>query len=172
MKLLADEAHSRAIGPFENRTVESYISIKKEAKDLIKEFRELAKESLTGRERSVLRMKFSLEEKVKLREIDEQLKKDIRELNAARIANLSNAMNMENDLDDKIRDGNLSVKDAMKELREEYRNKTKEEKEGIKEKLKDSIEERRKIEERFKAKRISVVFVSSSTNTNCPFINW
>src|SRR3989344_5727618 len=120
LEILKEE--SKIIPDNREEAVQKFVDIKKEARDLIKEFRESVRELTTENERSEIRVKFSsIREDEELISLNEQIREAIKELHKKRVENVLNSLNVEDgELLAKIQSGEITVEELREKLREHY----------------------------------------------------
>src|SRR3989344_9433419 len=120
LEILKEE--SKIIPDNREEAVQKFVDIKKEARDLIKEFREAARKLTTESERSEIRIKFSgIRDSEELISLNEQIRETIKELHKKRVENVLNSLNVEDgELLAKIQSGEITVEELREKLREHY----------------------------------------------------
>ena len=120
LEILKDE--SKIIPDNREEAVQKFVDIKKEARDLIKEFREDVRELTTESERSEIKVKFSgIREDEELISLNEQIRETIKELHKKRVENVLDSLNVEDEeLLAKIQSGEIPVEELREKLREHY----------------------------------------------------
>ena len=141
------EAEIDALGTkSRNETVREFIRIKMEAKNLTKEFRQTARTLLNASDNSALRMRFSELDRDELEELKNRIRERHREFNSERLADLIEKLGIDGDeIVQKYENGEITLEEALKMVKEEFRNKVDEEKARVRERLRNESEE---IEER------------------------
>jgi len=155
LKLLADEAHQEAVNStFENKneSVQKFIEIKRDAKDLIKEFKNLTKRVLTPEDKREIAKRMSEINTNEIKALREQIKEQIRMLNAHRAEKILEKIG-KNDTEtvDKIRRGEATKQEAMQKIKEHYSDFSNTQKQTLRRELQD---ERQKMME-WKMQRIA-----------------
>src|SRR3989338_6388134 len=120
LEILKEE--SKIIPDNREEAVQKFVDIKKEARDLIKEFRESVRELTTENERSEIRVKFSsIREDEELISLNEQIREAIKELHKKRVENVLDSLNVEDEeLLAKIQSGEITVEELREKLRTHY----------------------------------------------------
>ncbi|MEK6854915.1 MAG: hypothetical protein AABX73_01705 [Nanoarchaeota archaeon] len=159
LRLLGDEAGRIYNNETANVTVQHFIDIKKDAKALVKEFRKKARLLLSEGDKNALRLKFSEIDRAELKELHGQISEQRRLLNAERARRVLAASGAENeDILRKIKDGEISKREALEQLKTEIKIMKDEEKDRLKEKLREEENKRRELKDKivseFKEKRL------------------
>ena len=123
LKVLADEAGELAKSDVAgDRAVEKYLEIKRSAKELVKQFREIAKDALKESDKSALRRRFGEIERDMLKEINDEIREIIREHNVQKVREHLREMGIEREeIIKKIESGELNASEIRLRLREELR---------------------------------------------------
>ena len=141
------EAEIDALGTkSKNETVRGFIRIKMEAKNLTKEFRQTARPLLNASDNSALRVKFSELDRDELDELKNRIRERHREFNSERLGDLIDKLGIDGDeIVQKYENGEITLDEALKMVKEEFKGEVEEERERIRERLMNGSEE---IEER------------------------
>jgi hypothetical protein len=143
MKLLSTEASEVSAGVSED-AIQSFIDIKKDASDLVLEFREKASVMLTDEDRETLRLRFNEANRAEVDRLREQVQEKRRALNAERAQKMLNDMGIQDDeLVGQIRSGEMDALQVREKLREHYDGAGERDKIQLREKISEQIRERR-----------------------------
>lgn len=121
--------------------VQKFVDIKKEARDLIKQFRELVREMSTESERANLRTKFSeIRENAELTALNERIKEARKELHKNKVKNALDFMGVtDEELLAQIESGEIAVNELREKLKGHYASLS----EDVKIKTKDKLRKAR-----------------------------
>ena len=144
LRLLIKEIDELIENPLnKEEMVDRFLHIKKEAKGLMKEFRELAGQYLDGNEKGQLRSRFNEVKRAELDSIRDQILQERRELNAERAEKILEHMGIDDDeLLESIKNGELTEEEIGRKLREYYNNLTPEQRQTLKQKIRGEMDDR------------------------------
>jgi len=146
IKLVKEEID--ALDPASETAVKNFVSIKDDIKDLNKQFRDAAKPLLTAEDKKAIRE--AVKESEEITSVNEEIKAEMRELNAARVEQMLEKMGVSDpDLIAKIKAGETTPGEVRKALKTHYKELPKEDKKAIKEKLRESREEKRSLRKKY-----------------------
>lgn len=125
-------------------SVKVFVEIKADAKDLIKQFRDISKALLSEEDKRELKMKFDNIDKTKLEEVKRRIEEKRRMLNADRAKKVLDRMNVsDEELIAKIRSGEVGSSQLKLRLLERYDGLDVSAKESIRIRMKEQFEQRR-----------------------------
>ena len=141
--VLKEEAF--ALDPDDENSVDEFVRIKKDLKDVAAEFRKIAAQMVTLADRRELDtlVRDALNDSEDLADLQDEIIKARNAVNAQRVRNMLQRMGFDNDeLITKIRQGKISEKEIAKALRERYKKLPPKKKEIARKKLAEQIKER------------------------------
>lgn len=142
MKALKTEVQNA--DPSAEDAVQVFVDLKKDARDLSKKFRDAARALIKEDKRAAIKEKIkNLENK----ELKEKVRAKIRAFNAQRMQDLYSTLGLGEDIVEKIRNGNMTAKEARDQMKEALKTMTKEEMSELYQQMKE-----KKIERRVEAK--------------------
>ncbi len=112
------QAAQASVGTDNQIDVETFVTIKKDARGLIKQFREAAKDIVTKEDREAIKRARENADKSELTDISERIETERKEHRANRLADsLERTGVADAELIEKVRAGTISIEDARKEIR-------------------------------------------------------
>ncbi|MFH1290377.1 MAG: hypothetical protein ABIH92_03135 [Nanoarchaeota archaeon] len=123
--------------------VEEFIAIKKDAKELVAEFREKASGMLTEEDKTALRLRFNEMNQAELDQLRNQVREQRRMLNAERTERMLQAMNAQDEeLVGKVQSGEMTAEQVKEKLKEHYVNAGEEDKAQLRNTVRNSVNAR------------------------------
>ncbi len=147
LEVLADEAHAAALGTNESskaESLQSFLEIKSESIDLVKEFRDLSKELIPPGERDGLKSKINKINKEEFQEISNQIRAEIKVVNAKRVRDVLGEEGGE-EIAEKIESGKLSVVEARNEIKEKIVESGEQKREELRNEIREKVREQKEV---------------------------
>jgi len=157
MKVLKDEVS--ALDPSSETAVDDFVNIKRDIKDLNKQFKRIASPLLSADDKQAVRD--AIKDNEELASLNQEIRDALRELNANRVGKALDRMGVEDpELIDKIKSGDATPEEVKNGLRNAFGQLDPEEKEAAKQRFKETIrnrkELRKKVAEKVKMEHLAV----------------
>ncbi|MFH1332734.1 MAG: hypothetical protein ABIH53_00665 [archaeon] len=120
--------------PAAEDAVQTFVDLKKDARDLCKQFRDAAKPLIPEEKQEQLREKIR---KMEHKELKEKIKAKIRAFNSHKMQNFYGVLGLEEDIVEKIINGEITAKEAKEQMKEKLKSMTKEERKEAYQQLKE-----------------------------------
>ncbi len=123
-----------------SETARQFVELKNDAIELTKQFRAKARMLVGKEEASDIRLKIKVKSNSEMKELNERIRIEARESNAERLKKIFEAIKVRNDaLEDRVRSGNATVSDVIRELQIQLNDLKREQKESAFEEMKEDI---------------------------------
>lgn len=140
---------SRDIRESQDMSAEKYAELRVESVQLISEFKRLTWNNTNVEEREEIRKLLSELDDSPISELKEEIKTFIREYNAEKVKEIMEKLGERRaEIEQRIRDGDMTATEARERIREEYSKLTEEEREAAKLKLEEAIKQAKEIREK------------------------
>ncbi|MFZ5955683.1 MAG: hypothetical protein ACOYT4_04615 [Nanoarchaeota archaeon] len=140
MSVLLNESKSINTGASNDEIVQNFVDIKEDAISLRKEFKEKAEVYLDSSDKEALVKELKEIDRTELQEYNDQIKEKIRAFNSERVGKLMDLTGIQIEgLEDKIKNGEINSVQALKQIRNEYKVMSNEEKNQVKNNFKNNV---------------------------------
>lgn len=148
-RLSAIVSASRDMRENEDMSAEKYAELRVESVQLISEFKRITWNDTNAEERDEIRQLLSELDDTPIKELSDEIKEYIKEYNAEKVKEIMEKLGERKaEIEQRIRDGEMTATKARERIREEYYKLSEEEREAAKLKLEEAIEQAKEIRER------------------------
>ena len=145
IEVLKDEVS--ALDPSSETAVDDFVNIKRDIKDLVKQFKKIASPLLSAEDKQAIRD--AIKDNEELTELNQRIRNALRELNANRVGKALDRMGVEDpELIEKIESGEATPAEIKAALKAAYKGLSPEEKKKAREKIKNALKERKETRNR------------------------
>lgn len=145
IEVLKDEVS--ALDPSSDTAVDDFVNIKRDIRDLTKQFKRIASPLLSAEDKQAIRE--AIKDNEELAELNQRIRNTLRELNANRVGKALDRMGVEDpELVDKIESGDATPAEVKAALKEAYKGLSPEEKKTARERIKNALKERKETRNR------------------------